>query len=72
VLVSDNLHADETPIKVLDKDKKGEIHRGYFWVYHNSLQDIAFFDYQSGRSREGPSVRSPESCPPRIREKSLI
>jgi transposase len=55
VLSSDYLHADETPIKVLDKDKKGETHRGYFWVYHNSLQDRVFFDYQPGRSREGPS-----------------
>jgi len=55
VLASDYLHADETPIKVLDKDKKGETHRGYFWVYHNSLQDMVLFDYQPGRSREGPS-----------------
>ncbi len=55
VLASNYLHADETPIKVLDKDKKGETHRGYFWVYHNSLQDMVFFDYQPGRGREGPS-----------------
>ena len=55
VLASNYLHADETPIKVLDKDKKGEAHRGYFWVYHNSLQDMVLFDYQPGRGREGPS-----------------
>ncbi|HVU97298.1 MAG TPA: IS66 family transposase [Puia sp.] len=55
VLASDYLHADETPIKVLDKDKKGETHRGYFWVYHNSLRDLVLFDYQPGRGREGPS-----------------
>jgi transposase len=55
VLASNYLHADETPIKVLDKDKKGETHRGYFWVYHNSLQDMVLFDYQPGRGREGPS-----------------
>jgi len=54
VLASDYLHVDETPIKVLDKDKKGETHRGYFWVYHNSLQDLVLFDYQPGRGREGP------------------
>jgi transposase len=54
VLASVYLHADETPVKVLDKDKKGETHRGYFWVYHNSLQDIVLFDYQPGRGREGP------------------
>jgi transposase len=55
VLASNYLRADETPIKVLDKDKKGETHRGYFWVYHNSLQDMVLFDYQPGRGREGPS-----------------
>jgi transposase len=55
VLASDYLHADETPIKVLDKDKKGESHRGYYWVYHNSLRDLVVFDYQPGRGREGPS-----------------
>ena len=55
VLASDYLHADETPIRVLDKDKKGETHRGYYWVYHNSLRDMVLFDYQPGRGREGPS-----------------
>jgi len=55
VLSGDYLHADETPIKVLDKDKKGEAHRGYYWVYHNSLKDLVLFDYQPGRGREGPT-----------------
>jgi transposase len=54
VVQSDYLHADETPIKVLDKDKKGETHRGYYWVYHNSLEGLVLFDYQPGRGREGP------------------
>jgi len=56
VLASDYLHADETPIKVLDKDKKGETHRGYYWVYHNSLSDLVLFDYQPGRGRDGPQT----------------
>ena len=55
VLQSNYLHADETPIKVLDKDKKGQTHRGYYWVYHNSIQKLVLFDYREGRSREGPS-----------------
>ena len=55
VLQSGYLHADETPIKVLDKDKQGETHRGYYWVYHNSIDRIVFFDYQEGRGREGPA-----------------
>jgi transposase len=54
VLQSTYLHADETPIKVLDKDKKGQTHRGYYWVYQNSIDKIVFFDYQPGRGREGP------------------
>lgn len=57
ILASDYLHADETPIKVLDKDKKGETHRGYFWVYHNPApcgKKIVLFEYQPGRGREGP------------------
>jgi len=54
VLQSNYLHVDETPIKVMDKNKKGETHRGYYWVYQNSVDKIVLFDYQEGRSREGP------------------
>jgi transposase len=54
VLQSGYLHADETPIKVIDKDKKGETHRGFYWVYQNSIDKLVFFDYQEGRGREGP------------------
>lgn len=54
VLQSSYLHADETPIKVLDKKKKGETHRGYYWVYHNSIERLVIFDYRQGRGREGP------------------
>jgi transposase len=54
ILQSDYLHADESPIKVLDKDKKGETHRGYFWVYHNSIERLVLFDYRPGRGQEGP------------------
>ena len=54
VLKSGYLHADETPIKVLDNDKKGKTHRGYFWVYNNSPGRLVFFDYQEGRGESGP------------------
>jgi transposase len=54
VLRSKYLHADETPIKVLDKDKKGTTHKGYYWVYQDSIKKIVFFDYQESRGREGP------------------
>jgi transposase len=54
ILQSSYLHADETPIKVLDKDKKGTAHRGYYWVYHNSIERLVLFDYRAGRGQEGP------------------
>jgi transposase len=54
-LSGDYLHVDETPLRVLDRDKKGDTHKGYYWVYHNSLEDLVLFDYQPGRGREGPS-----------------
>lgn len=55
VLKSNYLHADETPIKVLDKDKNNGVHRGYYWVYQDSIKKIVFFDYQESRGREGPT-----------------
>jgi transposase len=48
------LMADETPIQVLDKAKRGKTHRGYFWVYHDPLEKEILFDYQNSRSRAGP------------------
>jgi len=56
VLATSYLHADETPIKVLDKQKKGTSHRGFLWVYHNSLKKIVLFDYQQGRSGDYPTA----------------
>lgn len=53
-LQSNYLHADETPLPVLDKEKKGETHRGYYWVYNNSIERLVLLDYQPGRGREGP------------------
>lgn len=53
-LATSYLGADETPIKVLDEDKKGRSHQGYYWVYHNSEQKLVLFDYRPGRGREGP------------------
>lgn len=54
VLQSGYVHVDETRIKVLDKDKKGQTHKGWFWVYNNSPGKLVFFDYQEGRDKEGP------------------
>lgn len=49
------LMADETPIKVLDRDKKQATHRGYYWAYYDPLGKIALFEYRPSRGREGPN-----------------
>jgi transposase len=38
----------------MNKDKKGTSHSGYYWVYHNSAEKTALFDYRPGGGREGP------------------
>jgi len=43
------LQVDETPIKVLDSDKKGATHQGYYWVYHAPLEGTVLFDYSPSR-----------------------
>ena len=44
-----SLGIDETPLKVLDKNKKGTTHQGYYWVYYNTLSKLVMFNYQQGR-----------------------
>jgi transposase len=48
------IQVDETPIKVLDKNKKGKTHQGYYWVYNAPMQNAVFYHYCQGRGREGP------------------
>lgn len=48
------LQADETPTRVLDKQKKGKTHRGYYWVYYSPLKRMVVFDYQKGRGKDAP------------------
>jgi len=48
------IQADETPIKVLDRNKPGTTHQGYHWCYHAPLVKLICFEYQKGRGREGP------------------
>jgi len=55
VLQQGYLQVDETPVQVLDRTKKGKTHRGYHWIYYSPLEKTVLFDYQHGRSREGPS-----------------
>jgi transposase len=48
------LQADESPIKVQDKDKKDATHTGFMWVYHAPIPKSVYFDYRKGRGSEGP------------------
>lgn len=57
VLKSDYLQADESPIKVLDKESPGSTHQGYMWVYRNPVNGLVFFDYRKGRGAHGPKER---------------
>jgi transposase len=45
---------DESPIKVLDRDKPGSTHQGYMWVRYAPLSKSVFFEYYKGRSAQGP------------------
>jgi transposase len=54
ILASDYIQADESPIKVLDSDKKGSTHQGYQWVYHDPVQKLVLFNYRKGRGQNGP------------------
>ena len=44
------LQVDETSIKVLESDKKGAAHLGWYWVYHSPLDGLVLMDYQPTRS----------------------
>lgn len=48
------LQADETTTKVLDKNKKGKTHLGYYWTYHAPMSKLVVFDYQKGRGADAP------------------
>ncbi|CAN5801778.1 IS66-like element ISBf10 family transposase [soil metagenome] len=54
VLQTHYLAVDETPLKVLDKTKKGTTHQGYYWVYYNTVSRQVLFKYQTGRSAMWP------------------
>jgi transposase len=56
VLQSHYLQVDETTIKVQDKDKKGSTHLGYYWLYHDSIKKIIWYDYHKSRGKEAPDI----------------
>ena len=48
------IQADETPIQVLDKLKKGTSHRGYYWVYNDVKHGLVVYEYDKGRGQTPP------------------
>ena len=54
VLTQKYLQADESPLKVQDKNSKKGIHQGYMWVYHAPADKLILFDYRKGRDQSGP------------------
>ena len=49
------LQADETPMPVLVKDKRGKTHKGFYWVYYDPLGKVVIFEYRASRSGKGVS-----------------
>lgn len=54
VLRSGYLMGDETTIRVLQSDKKGSTHLGYYWVYYDPVDKLPLFIYQQGRAAVYP------------------
>ncbi len=54
LLQSDCLQADESPLKVLENEKRGATHQGYMWVYRSPCDRIVIFQYRKGRGAHGP------------------
>lgn len=48
------IQVDESSIKVQDRQKKKNIHRGYFWIYYAPQTKLVFFDYHKGRDGAVP------------------
>ena len=44
MVASQYVQADETPVKVLESEKKGSTHKGYYWLYRAESQKIILFD----------------------------
>ncbi|MBK6640371.1 MAG: transposase [Bacteroidetes bacterium] len=53
ILNCDYLQVDETPIKVLDRSKKGESHRGYYWVYRDPINKLVLLIIEKAEEGKG-------------------
>ncbi len=41
-------------MEVQDGDKKGSLHKGFYWVYHSPEQRLLVMEYRKTRARAGP------------------
>ena len=48
------IQSDDTGMKVLDRNSKNNIIRGALWAYYAPIEKLAYFDYRTTKSREGP------------------
>jgi hypothetical protein len=55
LLAESYLQADETPVDVQSKDKRGKNHQAYLWQYGSPGGSVVF-DFRMGRGREGPKL----------------
>jgi transposase len=53
VMASPYIQADESPIRVLDKDLEGSSHQGYQWVCYSVSKKMVLMKYSKGRSIDG-------------------
>lgn len=56
ILKSNYLMMDETTMKVMDKNKQGTTHRGYFWAAQAPPAKLVYFEYHPGRNQEVPQL----------------
>lgn len=56
------LQADESPIKVLDKDHKNGAHQEYMWLYNAPSDNLVLYDYRKGRDSSGPKEMLAHYC----------
>ncbi len=50
LMTGNDLMADESTIRVLDRNKKGQTHLGYYWAYLDSILRCVLFKYEKGRA----------------------
>lgn len=51
------IQADETPIPVQDRTKRGKTHRGNYWLYHAPTKGLVVVDYSPTKSGVAPESR---------------